>query len=83
MICNNVSISGFKSVSLFLLTFTKDGCKISELKRNYKKCSVCMDAQYCSASCQKANWKSHRLTCKRPNIEDASMIQCTCFSNFL
>eukprot|EP00951_Prasinocladus_malaysianus_P002158 scaffold15328_cov16-Prasinocladus_malaysianus.AAC.3 len=34
---------------------TNEGCK---------KCSVCRAAFYCSASCQKADWKLHKKACK-------------------
>ena len=32
----------------------------------YKKCSRCKQARYCSVSCQKAHWKTHKLECKPP-----------------
>lgn len=77
MMCQNVSINGFDELSLLLLTPTEDDCKTNDLKRNFKKCSVCMLTRYCSAECQKAHWKTHRPTCERPNLEDATMIQRT------
>lgn len=30
-----------------------------------KKCTRCMRAQYCSAECQKKDWKNHRIECKK------------------
>jgi len=30
---------------------------------NLKSCSGCMNASYCSSSCQKADWKKHKLVC--------------------
>ncbi|KAI0029521.1 hypothetical protein K488DRAFT_32981, partial [Vararia minispora EC-137] len=33
------------------------------LAQNLKTCSRCRVATYCSASCQKANWKSHKPDC--------------------
>ncbi|UNI17441.1 hypothetical protein JDV02_003783 [Purpureocillium takamizusanense] len=29
-----------------------------------KKCMRCQDAKYCSAECQKKDWKKHRMECK-------------------
>ena len=29
----------------------------------FKHCSVCKQASYCGAECQKANWKGHKKTC--------------------
>lgn len=79
MICQNVSITGFDALSLFLLTPTEDDCKTSDFKRNFKKCGVCMNIQYCSTECQRAHWKSHKLSCKRPNLEHATMVMRTSF----
>eukprot|EP00746_Dinoflagellata_sp_MGD_P165767 gnl/MRDRNA2_/MRDRNA2_95236_c0_seq1.p1 gnl/MRDRNA2_/MRDRNA2_95236_c0~~gnl/MRDRNA2_/MRDRNA2_95236_c0_seq1.p1 ORF type:complete len:396 (+),score=107.34 gnl/MRDRNA2_/MRDRNA2_95236_c0_seq1:53-1240(+) len=30
------------------------------------KCGVCKDATYCSAQCQKEDWKFHKRICKKP-----------------
>ncbi|GAV76218.1 SET domain-containing protein/zf-MYND domain-containing protein [Cephalotus follicularis] len=38
-----------------------DGCFVS---RNLKKCSACQVAWYCGSSCQKLDWKLHRLECQ-------------------
>ena len=32
----------------------------------FKRCSVCKEAWYCGAACQKANWKGHKKTCAPP-----------------
>ena len=32
----------------------------------FKRCSVCKDAEYCGAECQKAGWKQHKKTCALP-----------------
>ena len=32
----------------------------------FKRCSICKDASYCGAECQKAAWKKHKKTCKKP-----------------
>merc|ERR1712129_256844 len=31
-----------------------------------KRCSVCKEATYCSAACQKDDWQFHRRICKKP-----------------
>jgi len=33
------------------------------------KCSVCLRTHYCSFSCQKADWPSHRSTCSKPKLQ--------------
>jgi len=33
-----------------------------------KKCSLCKLSYYCSVECQKKNWSSHKLVCKKNNI---------------
>ncbi len=33
----------------------------------YRKCAVCLTARYCSDSCQKKHWPSHRQVCLAPN----------------
>ncbi|OBT78767.1 hypothetical protein VF21_02521 [Pseudogymnoascus sp. 05NY08] len=38
----------------------------TELPEALKRCSKCQTALYCSLDCQKANWKSHKLTCHLP-----------------
>ena len=32
----------------------------------FKRCSVCKQASYCGAACQKANWKCHKKDCAPP-----------------
>jgi len=32
----------------------------------FKRCSVCKQASYCGAACQKADWKRHKKTCAPP-----------------
>lgn len=36
---------------------------------NYKHCSRCGLAYYCSLVCQKAHWENHRKTCKAPDAD--------------
>ena len=33
------------------------------------KCSRCKTVMYCSADCQKRDWKAHKPSCKDPNVE--------------
>jgi len=42
-------------------------CYIRDVKSF--KCSGCMKIEYCSVSCQKADWKTHKLQCKKQNNE--------------
>lgn len=37
-------------------------CQVCSTNTN-KKCSRCKKIYYCCTACQKANWKSHKLTC--------------------
>lgn len=71
-VCQNVRINCFISQSLLCLMHTKDDCETSDFTHNFKKCGTCMNTRYCSTECQKAHWKSHKLTCERPNLEDGS-----------
>jgi hypothetical protein len=32
----------------------------------FKRCSLCKEASYCGAECQKAGWRRHRKTCAPP-----------------
>jgi len=32
--------------------------------KEFKKCTRCNSVYYCSKACQKANWPSHKITCK-------------------
>ena len=33
-------------------------------EKEFKKCSVCRLARYCSRECQLGDWKAHKKTCK-------------------
>jgi hypothetical protein len=34
-----------------------------------KRCSICKNAEYCGAACQKAGWKQHKKKCAAPPIQ--------------
>lgn len=40
-------------------------CKTSTMnvKRDFKRCSRCKKATYCSVECQKSDWNDHKLAC--------------------
>ena len=38
--------------------------RCAELKLEMKKCSRCLDAWYCNAECQRADWPAHKKACK-------------------
>ena len=38
------------------------------------KCSVCLRTHYCSFSCQKDDWPSHRSTCSKPELRITSSL---------
>lgn len=40
-------------------------CKVCQKEGKMMKCSVCMDAYYCSAACQKSDWKKHKKSCTK------------------
>jgi hypothetical protein len=37
-------------------------------------CSSCRSVSYCSRACQKADWKTHKVICKKLNVGDAKQI---------
>lgn len=41
-------------------------CKVCAFDKARSVCSRCRGVYYCSADCQKADWKAHRLTCQPP-----------------
>lgn len=36
-----------------------------DTEKELLKCSICKLTRYCSIECQKANWKNHKLICKK------------------
>ncbi|KAI9338834.1 hypothetical protein BDR26DRAFT_919345 [Obelidium mucronatum] len=42
-----------------------NSCGKTDSGTNLKRCSSCQAAKYCSKECQKADWKSHKLVCKK------------------
>ncbi|OMO98267.1 hypothetical protein CCACVL1_04268 [Corchorus capsularis] len=44
-------------------TLTEPRCDGCFSKRNLKKCSACQIVWYCGSTCQKLEWKLHRLEC--------------------
>merc|ERR1712210_376109 len=34
----------------------------------FQKCARCLTVRYCSADCQKLNWKTHKKTCRAPRL---------------
>lgn len=40
-----------------------NGCLVCGALRPVKKCGRCTTAQYCSADCQKKDWKDHKTVC--------------------
>lgn len=54
-------------VLLEALTIKERSCFIcSKESRELKMCSICKRARYCSAECQKVDWKTHKSWCKAP-----------------
>jgi hypothetical protein len=43
-------------------------CRVPETREGVtlKKCTRCGEAEYCSAECQKKDWKKHRMECEEP-----------------
>ena len=39
-----------------------------EDKPTFKRCARCKQITYCCATCQKAHWPTHKLTCKPPKM---------------
>lgn len=55
-----------------MTTCYNDRCKQEKEAHTMKMCKACGCAFYCSAACQKADWKGHKPGCMlaRENEED-------------
>lgn len=66
-----------EKIKLTALTTTTTVCSLCNtcaemLKEKLKVCSKCKTTHYCSAECQKADWKTHKLTCGNPSADTSS-----------
>ncbi|KLO08754.1 hypothetical protein SCHPADRAFT_908346 [Schizopora paradoxa] len=52
-------------------------CRRSSFRKDFKKCEGCHFALYCSRSCQKSDWSSHRTCCKTMNDESSTSYRCS------
>jgi hypothetical protein len=50
-----------------------DGCL--EEKPKLHKCARCMLVSYCSKSCQKSRWPTHKITCSKPKNTQVPRIE--------
>jgi hypothetical protein len=58
---------------------SKSGCRsCKKTKGQFKRCTQCKCARYCSAECQRADWKQHRSWCK---LEHRMLIQMASLGN--
>ena len=45
-------------------------CHVREQEQcKFAKCSKCRQVAYCCVDCQKDNWKTHKLSCKKPTSQ--------------
>lgn len=47
-------------------------CNRAGTPREFNRCSACKSILYCCAKCQKSDWPSHKLNCKRLKAEAAA-----------
>jgi hypothetical protein len=56
----------------------KASCQVCEKREaegvKLSFCSSCRSVGYCSRLCQKADWKNHKVICKKLNVGDAKQI---------
>ncbi|KAF7325861.1 MYND-type domain-containing protein [Mycena kentingensis (nom. inval.)] len=45
-----------------------NNCKKTDGADQFKRCSRCKQASYCSTDCQAANWPSHKATCRPSQV---------------
>ena len=43
-------------------------CRTCGQKGEWKKCSLCQNEWYCSAACQKADWRRHKTECRADDV---------------
>src|SRR6516164_4696875 len=43
-------------------------CIQCESRGNFKVCTVCHEARYCSPECQKADWQRHKIYCGKKTL---------------
>jgi len=48
-----------------------------EFQQSLRKCSRCKCTYYCSKECQKADWKSHKLTCQPAKNSEVKQMEFT------
>ncbi|KAJ7163742.1 hypothetical protein C8R46DRAFT_1101217 [Mycena filopes] len=51
-------------------------CGKTDDDQSFKSCSKCKNTPYCSQDCQKADWKSHKVTCSRPSVVRGIVLGC-------
>lgn len=47
---------------------TCEVCRKGEEEVTLQRCSTCKEHNYCSTACQRADWPTHKLTCKKPVV---------------
>ncbi|KLO06866.1 hypothetical protein SCHPADRAFT_1002069 [Schizopora paradoxa] len=50
-------------------------CRNLALRESFSKCAGCAFALYCSPSCQKEDWKSHKVSCKKMDPYCRNVVQ--------
>lgn len=51
-------------------------CAVCRSAASIKKCARCRNIHYCSPTCQRANWRSHRATCHPPQVWHDTQRRC-------
>ena len=64
------------------------GCGVAMAKGEYRKCSTCLGAKYCSKRCQRRHWATHREYCCPPTpIIGSHVVVCVpdykCFWDYI
>ena len=60
------------------------GCDVCRSKSptGMKRCSICKNAYYCSVTCQKADWKTHKPNCVAGKSAVKNLIRACCADFF-